>query len=240
MGARIHPSRQLGSTIEGDEERGAEGSLLGEKITESEKKFQVVCKWWRKGTCASGEDCVYLHSVRPLPLASLHRMKKTDRIILQLPANSTTQAPPRNLPPRKRPAPAPPAFNPFARSNRDSFSQLAELDIKRSMSEVLQIVDFLKKNDWLRGVEGRVGEIDEEGGVVMVESEVSLEQEEEVSVEETSTVKPVIEIIGEDVEMEEPGEREFKEEELVDELVISGVESTELTSSHLISILPNI
>lgn len=102
------------------------------------------------------------------------------------------------------------------------------------MSEVLQIVDFLKQNDWLRGVEGRVGEIDEEGGVVMVESEVSLEPSQEVGVEETSMAKPRIEMIAGDDEMEEPGPIDLQDEELVDELVISGVESTELTSSHLV------
>lgn len=65
MGARLHPSRLLVSTIDESEGARAEEGVLGQKIQESEKKFQVVCKWWRKGTCASGEDCVYLHSVRP-------------------------------------------------------------------------------------------------------------------------------------------------------------------------------
>jgi len=39
------------------------------------------------------------------------------------------------------------------------------------VSDLLQVVEFLGANDWLRGVEGRVGEMDEESGIEVLKPE---------------------------------------------------------------------
>lgn len=77
----------------------------------------------------------------------------------QIPANSAPRLPPK----RKRPAPPPAPRNPFARA--DPWAQLEERDWRHVVSDVLQVVDFFAKNDFLKGVERRVGEIEEEGGI---------------------------------------------------------------------------
>lgn len=38
------------------------------------------------------------------------------------------------------------------------------------MSDILQVVDFLAKNDWLRGVEMRAGQVDEESGIEVLQN----------------------------------------------------------------------
>lgn len=89
----------------------------------------------------------------------------------QIPAN----APPPPLPKRKRPAPPPPPHNPFARpaGYADPFSLLEERDYKHLVSDVLQVIEFLGANDWLKGVEIRPGQLDEESGIeVLEETEV--------------------------------------------------------------------
>ncbi|GEM06109.1 zinc finger, CCCH-type protein [Rhodotorula toruloides] len=113
----------------------------------SKKRFQVVCRHWRKGNCALGDDaCPYLH---------------------EIPAN----APPPPLPRRKRPAPPPPPHNPFARpaGYSDPFSLLEERDYQHLVSDVLQVIEFLGANDWLKSVEIRPGQLDEESGIEVLE-----------------------------------------------------------------------
>jgi len=48
---------------------------------------------------------------------------------------------------------------------------LEEKDHKHLVSDLLQVVEFLGANDWLRGVEGRVGEMDEESGIEVLKPE---------------------------------------------------------------------
>ncbi|KAL8279144.1 hypothetical protein RQP46_008400 [Phenoliferia psychrophenolica] len=131
----IHPSRLQAARTEEEAEESKASSAV--------KEFQVVCKQWRKGNCAQGDNCQYLHS---------------------LPPNSSAPAAP---PKRKRPAPPAPPHNPFARP--DPFAQLAERDIAHVVSDVLYALEFFQQNDWLRGVEGRVGELEEEGGIEELE-----------------------------------------------------------------------
>ncbi|GAA5861362.1 hypothetical protein JCM1840_005344 [Sporobolomyces johnsonii] len=136
---------------EGDEDETAtvaseEQSVKAEEEREAAKKqFQVVCRHWRKGNCALGDDkCPYLHS---------------------LPANASAPPPPK----RQRPAPRSAPHNPFARPFSDPFSLLEERDTRHVVSDVLQAIEFLAANDWLRGVEVRVGQMDEESGIEVIE-----------------------------------------------------------------------
>ncbi|KAM0793692.1 hypothetical protein ACM66B_001119 [Microbotryomycetes sp. NB124-2] len=118
---------------------------------------QVVCKYWRsKGGCAFGDACHFLHS---------------------LPDKSSQPAKPPSVPTRKRPAPPAAPHNPFAKSF-DPFEQLQERDWQQVVENVLQVVEFLKENDWLKGVERRVGEMDEESGI-----EVLAEKKDEAGTE---------------------------------------------------------
>lgn len=48
---------------------------------------------------------------------------------------------------------------------------MEEKDHKHLVSDLLQVVEFLGANDWLRGVEGRVGEMDEESGIEVLKPE---------------------------------------------------------------------
>ena len=87
--------------------------------------------------------------------------------LLQLPPDAPTRPtapPPPQAPKRRRPAPAPAPHNPFARAF-DPFEQLEERDWKHVVSDVLQVVDFLSRNEFLKGVERRAGEMDEESGI---------------------------------------------------------------------------
>ncbi|BGP12473.1 hypothetical protein JCM10213_006960 [Rhodosporidiobolus nylandii] len=154
---------------EGPEAQGVKKEEGGEEKAEPEKRFQVVCRHWRKGQCQLGDEkCPYLHHI---------------------PAN----APPPPPPKRKRPAPPPPAHNPFARPasfSSDPFAQLAERDHRHLVSDVLQVIEWLGANDWLRGVEIRPGQVEEESGIeVLAETET-----QEVKIEEgQQDAKPVIE-----------------------------------------------
>ncbi|KAK4692688.1 hypothetical protein P7C70_g9075, partial [Phenoliferia sp. Uapishka_3] len=144
----IHPSRIQAATEEPRDDAAP-----------PTKEFQVVCKHWRKGNCAQGDNCPFLHSV------SLNLVQDCQAFTdfaehTQLPPNSTTPAMP---PKRKRPAPPALPYNPFARS--DPFAQLAERDIAHVVSDALYALEFFYQNDWLKGVEARVGELDEEGGI---------------------------------------------------------------------------
>ncbi|GAA6046507.1 hypothetical protein JCM3770_006183 [Rhodotorula araucariae] len=115
----------------------------------SQKRFQVVCRHWRRGNCGLGDDCPYLH---------------------ELPTN----APPPPPPKRRRPAPPPTPHNPFARpaAYADPFALLEERDYRHLVSDVLQVIEFLGANDWLAGVEIRRGQVDEESGIeVMPDTE---------------------------------------------------------------------
>ncbi|BGP28575.1 hypothetical protein JCM10296v2_000311 [Rhodotorula toruloides] len=131
------------------------------------KRFQVVCRHWRKGSCALGDDCPYLH---------------------EIPAN----APPPPLPKRKRPAPPPPPHNPFARpaGYSDPFSLLEERDYKHLVSDVLQVIEFLGANDWLKGVEIRPGQLDEESGIEVLEDRKVVEKSAPT---EEAVVEPEVE-----------------------------------------------
>ena len=77
------------------------------------------------------------------------------------------------MPPRRRPAPPSAPHNPFARA--DPFSQLAERDISHLTAELMQVLDFLAKNQWLKGVETRAGMV-EDGvgtrGIIEVEAPI--------------------------------------------------------------------
>ncbi|KAK4050453.1 hypothetical protein OIV83_003523 [Microbotryomycetes sp. JL201] len=109
---------------------------------------RVVCKFWRsKGGCGLGDRCHFLHS---------------------LPDKSTQPSKPPVVPTRKRPAPPAPPHNPFARSF-DPFEQLQERDWQQVIENVLQVIDFLSENEWLKGVERRVGEMDEESGIEVLD-----------------------------------------------------------------------
>ncbi|GAA5892104.1 hypothetical protein JCM6882_005696 [Rhodosporidiobolus microsporus] len=147
---------KAGADAEGEGERdGAEGGgAKDEGGGKPKKQFQVVCRHWRKGQCALGDEkCPYLH---------------------EIPANA-----PSPLPKRKRPAPPPPAHNPFARPasfSSDPFALLAERDHRHIVSDVLQVIEWLGANDWLKGVEIRPGQVDEESGIeVLAETKVDEE-----------------------------------------------------------------
>lgn len=147
-GAVVHP------------DRAKRPAPTDEAESQPAKEFQVVCRHWRRGNCAQGPSCPYLHSVRPLPLPPPRLLTPSTLYPPpQLPASSQPAPPPK----KRRPAPPAPAFNPFARA--DPFAQLAERDVAQVTSDVMQVVEFLVRNDWLRGVEGRVGECEEEGGI---------------------------------------------------------------------------
>ncbi|BGP36439.1 hypothetical protein JCM10450v2_000339 [Rhodotorula kratochvilovae] len=107
-----------------------------------QKRFQVVCRHWRRGNCGLGDECPYLH---------------------ELPSNALPPPPPK----RRRPAPPPAAHNPFARpaAYADPFALLEERDRRHLVSDVLQVIEFLGANDWLAGVEIRRGQVDEESGI---------------------------------------------------------------------------
>lgn len=96
---------------------------------------------------------------------------------------------------------------------QDPFSQLAEKDISKIISNLLQVLDFLKSNQWLKGVESRVGEIDEEGGV---------EELMVVSTTTASKVGKVVEMSVEEsvVEVEELEDVIMSTEELQEPIVI--------------------
>lgn len=145
----IHPSRLR--------PEGQDHAMDDEDKAGETKKIQVVCKHWRAGECGLGDSCPYLHSVRALPFI---RASPADLIPSQIPANTAPRLPPK----RKRPAPPPAPHNPFARTT-DPWAQLEERDWRHVVSDVLQVVNFLTKNDFLKGVERRVGEIEEEGGI---------------------------------------------------------------------------
>ncbi|GAA6020214.1 hypothetical protein JCM10207_004374 [Rhodosporidiobolus poonsookiae] len=161
---------------EGPEAEGVKKKEGAEEKHDAEneppKRFQVVCRHWRSGKCALGDEkCPYLH---------------------HLPAN----APPPPPPKRKRPAPPPPPHNPFARPasfSSDPFALLAERDHRHIVSDVLQVIEFLGANDWLRGVEIRPGQVDEESGIEVL-GETTAEggaAGEAMTVEDSA--KPVIE-----------------------------------------------
>ncbi|GAA5993297.1 hypothetical protein JCM5350_005083 [Sporobolomyces pararoseus] len=142
------------------------------------KRYQVVCRHWRKGNCALGDvECPYLHSIpndQPLP-------------------------PPR----RNRPHPRQAPHNPFSRPFQDAFQLLEEQDLKHVVSDLLQVVDFLKANDWLRGVEIRAGQMDEESGIeVLDQKEEADKPEEEEELEEEK--KMIIEEVEEQTTKEAP------------------------------------
>ncbi|GAA5972669.1 hypothetical protein JCM11641_002966 [Rhodosporidiobolus odoratus] len=155
---------------DGPEEEGTKQGATGEQgeaAGEPKKQFQVVCRHWRKGNCGLGDEkCPYLHHI---------------------PAN----APPPALPKRKRPAPPPPPHNPFARPasfSSDPFALLAERDHRHIVSDVLQVIEFLGANDWLRGVEIRPGQVEEESGIeVLAETQNGGVNEEEVEKVEATT-----------------------------------------------------
>lgn len=91
-------------------------------------------------------------------------------------------------PKRQRPVPRAAPHNPFARPS-DPFDQLAERDFKHVVSDVLQVVDFLSRNDWLRGVEMRAGQMDEESGIeVLQESTTAIEQVEVADIHDDESV----------------------------------------------------
>ncbi|KAJ8297139.1 Nuclear fragile X mental retardation-interacting protein 1 [Rhodotorula toruloides] len=174
MDAEMHDEEVVKERGAGAEQVGEEEfvdtSAEGAAAEAPKNRFQVVCRHWRKGNCALGDDCPYLH---------------------EIPAN----APPPPLPKRKRPAPPPPPHNPFARpaGYSDPFSLLEERDYKHLVSDVLQVIEFLGANDWLKGVEIRPGQLDEESGIEVLEDKKT---EERISTEEAVVepeVKPEVE-----------------------------------------------
>lgn len=98
-------------------------------------------------------------AARPTIHPSRMQAVKDEEVDAKSAPSSTTSLPPK----RKRPAPPAPPHNPFARP--DPFARLAERDVAHVVSDVLSALEFFRRNDWLRGVEGRVGELDEEGGI---------------------------------------------------------------------------
>ncbi|GAA5898973.1 zinc finger CCCH domain-containing nuclear FMR1 interacting 1 family protein [Sporobolomyces salmoneus] len=134
--------------------------------TSTQKQFQVVCRHWRKGNCALGDAaCPYLHTI----------------------PNDQPPPPPRRNRPHPRQAPR----NPFSRPFQDAFQLLEEQDLKHVLSDLLQVVDFLKANDWLKGVELRPGQMDEESGIEVLDQ--SQEKSTEGGVEEVKEDKMKIE-----------------------------------------------
>lgn len=89
----------------------------------------------------------------------------------QLPPNAGPPPPPK----RRRPAPPPTAHNPFARPAgfTDPFSLVEERDHRHVVADVLQVIEFLGANDWLRGVEIRRGQVDEESGIEVISPEAA-------------------------------------------------------------------
>ncbi|GAA5837441.1 hypothetical protein JCM9279_005690 [Rhodotorula babjevae] len=140
---------------EGDAKGPVEGGEGGEV---RQKRFQVVCHHWRRGNCGLGDDCPYLHEIPPA---------------------SARPPPP---PTRRRPAPPRAPHNPFARppGYADAFSLLEERDYKHVVSDVLQVIEFLGANEWLRGVEMRRGQVDEESGIEVLREGETVAQEEVV------------------------------------------------------------
>lgn len=130
----------------------------------------------------------------------------------QLPPNSTTPAAP---PKRKRPAPPAPPFNPFARP--DPFAQLAERDVAHVVSDVLYALEFFEKNAYLVGVEGRVGELDEEGGIEVLEEGGAVVAEAYGQADVAGgaeAMKGIVELGEEDMKKEEEEEEaDIKKEE---------------------------
>ncbi|GAA5997299.1 uncharacterized protein JCM10292_000161 [Rhodotorula paludigena] len=151
--------------VEGGVDKTADGYEAGRPVpgdAEGEgpgpqKRFQVVCRHWRRGNCSLGDElCPYLHELR---------------------ANALPPPPPK----RRRPAPPPAPHNPFARpaSFADPFSLLEERDYRHLVSDVLQAIEFFGANDWLRGVEIRAGQMDEESGIeVLAEEQVGQASDE--------------------------------------------------------------
>lgn len=54
-----HPSRIAAAQL-GDDEQVESHDSVSE---DHNKRFQVVCKYWRAGRCGLGSKCTYLHSV---------------------------------------------------------------------------------------------------------------------------------------------------------------------------------
>ncbi|KPV78213.1 uncharacterized protein RHOBADRAFT_50707 [Rhodotorula graminis WP1] len=147
----------LGDVAVGEETMDVEDGSAGAPVdgeasgAAPQKRFQVVCHHWRRGNCGLGDDCPYLHEIPP--------------------ASARPPPPPK----RRRPAPPRAPHNPFARppGYADAFSLLEERDYKHVVSDVLQVIEFLGANEWLRGVEMRRGQVDEESGIeVLREGEV--------------------------------------------------------------------
>ncbi|GAA6022032.1 hypothetical protein JCM8202_004384 [Rhodotorula sphaerocarpa] len=149
------PSALDGATAERlDPSTSAPAAGNAEGSTEPQKRFQVVCRHWRRGNCALGDaDCPYLHHLTP-------------------------NAGPPPSPKRRRPAPAPAPHNPFARPAGfgDPFSLVEERDYRHLVSDVLQVIEFLGANDWLRGVEIRRGQVDEESGIEVLQESAGAEE----------------------------------------------------------------
>ena len=72
-----------------------------------------------------------------------------------------TQALPPTILPRPR-APPPPPSSTSASSRPDLLLRLLETDIKHTTSDLSQVIRFLCDNAFLVGVEGKVGELEEE------------------------------------------------------------------------------
>ncbi|GAA5922949.1 uncharacterized protein JCM15063_003478 [Sporobolomyces koalae] len=187
------PSDDEDSEEEGDEpveeatsKRPNNLDQRSKEVTEpTAKQYQVVCRHWRRGQCALGDSkCPYLHTI---------------------PADQPLPAPRRN-----RPQPRGPTHNPFSGAfQRDPFQLLQDQEMKHVVSDLLQTIDFLKANHWLDRVELRVGQLDEESGIevlepprdqVMVQEErqPAEEEDEDKGQEEELLVAPVaIEILDE-------------------------------------------
>ncbi|GAA5981164.1 hypothetical protein JCM10908_004004 [Rhodotorula pacifica] len=157
--------------------------------TAAQKRFQVVCRHWRKGNCALGEvECPYLH---------------------HLPPNAGPPPPPK----RRRPAPAPAPHNPFARPAgfSDPFSLVEERDYRHIVADVLQVIEFLGANDWLQGVEIRRGQVEEESGIEVL-------QESGPGSEKEKVVEKEVEASEADQEMETDAGAEAPSKPLIVEL----------------------
>ncbi|GAA5950329.1 hypothetical protein JCM3765_004508 [Sporobolomyces pararoseus] len=169
--------------VEEQSSKPAEGDLIPapDSAPPSTKRFQVVCRHWRKGNCALGDaECPYLHSIpndQPLP-------------------------PPR----RNRPHPRQAPHNPFARPFQDAFQLLEEQDLKHVVSDLLQVVDFLKANDWLRGVEIRAGQMDEESGIEVLDQK----EEQDKPKEEEEKTMIIEEVVKNEEELTEETPQEVK------------------------------
>ncbi|KAM0752992.1 hypothetical protein T439DRAFT_323604 [Meredithblackwellia eburnea MCA 4105] len=173
----IHPSRLLAEDANSD--------TTATPSSTQPKRFQVVCKHWRKGQCNLGENCPYLHTLPPQSTAPPAATK------------------------RKRPAPPAPPRNPFSRP--DVFAALAERDIQHVVSDVMQVIEFLGNNNWLKGVETRIGELEEEGGIEVLGSG----EDQSVKRETDGEIKREIQLQSEDLKMDgEEGQIELHEEKI--------------------------